>query len=83
MFLQQCLRADSQGFADERGKVETSQPCGDRLAVKPNAESDLRDPDRTLSKTIKRAVRRPKKEPPQATVLEGWAKSAIRGRSKS
>jgi hypothetical protein len=46
-------------------------------------ESDLQQPDQSLGKSIKRAIRRPKKNAPAPETLRGWAKSAIRGRSKS
>jgi hypothetical protein len=46
-------------------------------------ESDLQESDQSLGKSIKRAIRRPKKPAPAPEVLRGWAKSAVRSRSKS
>jgi hypothetical protein len=46
-------------------------------------ESDLQESDQNLRKTIKRAIRRPKKEAPAPDSLRGWAKSAVRSRNKS
>jgi len=46
-------------------------------------ENDLQDPNQNLGKSIKRAIRRPKKQAPAPEALRGWAKSAVRSRSKS
>jgi hypothetical protein len=44
---------------------------------------DLRDTNRPLARTVKRAVRRPRKTVPASEELRGWAKSAIKSRNKS
>jgi hypothetical protein len=46
-------------------------------------QSDLLETDQGLRKSIKRAIRPPKKQAPAPEALRGWAKSAMRSRSKS
>ncbi|MGZ8899173.1 MAG: hypothetical protein ACXW3Z_03680 [Limisphaerales bacterium] len=51
--------------------------------MKSNAQNDLQQPERTISKTLKRAVRPARKSAPATEELRGWAKSAIKSRNKS
>jgi hypothetical protein len=44
---------------------------------------DLEETDRSIGKTVKRAVRRPRKTAPAAETLREWAKSAVKTRNKS
>jgi len=46
-------------------------------------KNDLQGAERPISKTLKRAIRRPRKEAPATQELRGWAKSAIKARNKS
>lgn len=44
---------------------------------------DLQDTHQSLVKTVRRAIRRPRKSAPAPDALRGWAKSSVKSRNKS
>ena len=52
-------------------------------SMKSNSPSDLQEAEYSPAKSLKRAIRRPRKKAPATDQLRGWAKSAIKSRNKS
>jgi hypothetical protein len=70
-----------QALHDKNLLVARQHSATEILSMK--SRNDLRDTEHSLSKTLKRAIRKPRKNAPATEELRGWAKSAIKSRNKS
>ena len=53
------------------------------ILMKSVENHDLQEPEQSVGKTIKRAIRRPRKVAPKPEVLREWARSSVKSRNKS
>jgi hypothetical protein len=80
--ISRIFRATHRGISEARDHIDDHTWPRDYFVVKIN-DKDLQEPDQSLGKSIKRTIRRPRRGAPSPEALRGWAKSAVRNRSKS